>query len=275
MAYRDPFYNPYVYDPFYQDPFLYSPIYNPYARGGVSVSIVFGSVWGNPYRMNPYARHYYGGWYPYNNYYNGFYQGYHYGRNQYVYDRPGPVQTRKVQYGPRNERSSIVAGSNRSSIGRPDRGTLSSDYQQQAVRSDNQRTARPSRSGEVRSELEGTNSKGVITTRPDVTRQTRPRRGESPAVGEQQRETPVENARPIRRRGNIFSGEQEEQPVRREARPINVRPQRTEPVRTAPVRSSERSEMRPAPVRSSGSSNSESSSGSSEKKRGRPTRGGN
>lgn len=280
MAYRDPFYNPYVYDPFYNDPFFYSPIYNPYARSGVSVSMVFGSVWGSPYRMNPYARHYYGGWYPYNNYYNGFYQGYYHGRNQYVYDRLGPVQTRKVQYGPRTERSSIVAGGNRGSLSRPDRGTLSSDYEQQAVRSDNQRRGRPSRTGEMRNDLEGTNTKGVITTRPDATRQARPQRGTSPAVGEQQRSTPVESTRPVRKRGSVFPSEQEQQPVRQEARPMNVRPQRnarerTEPVRTAPARSYERSEVRPAPVRSSGSSSSGSSSGSSEKRSGRPTRGGN
>lgn len=303
MAMRDPF-----YDPFYYDPFYYDSYYNPYQRhhwrSGVSVSIAFGSVWGNPYWGNPYAGHYYSNWYPYNSYYNGFHHGYNYGRNQYIYDRPGYFQARQVQYGPRTERSSIVTSGSRDNGGRPDRGSLSSDKNQDAVSPATGTDARPARTRGTRTTTD--NTKKVITTRPDATRRTRTQRATPPAGTEQQQQVvPVrrrtrgeyvpatestqparEQTRPTQRRERTTPVRQEETrsterrerpaPVRQETRSTERR-ERPAPVRQAPVRTYERSESRPAPVRSSSSSSS-SSSGSSTSERssgGRPTRGGN
>ena len=189
------------------------------------------------------------------------------------------MSTRKVQYGPRTDRSSLVTGGNRGATGRPDRGTLSSDNEEQAVRSStNGRRGRPSRTGEV-NPADGT-TKEVITTRPGTNdgnydrrnNQARPQRGTRPATGTQeQRVTPAEGVRPARTREEGTPSRQTPQPVRRETRSSEVRRESSTPVRTAPIRTSERSEVRPAPVRNSSSSGSSGSS--SENNGGRPKRG--
>jgi hypothetical protein len=288
-AVRDPFYDPF----YYNDPFFYDSFHNPYQRpfwgNGVSVSIAFNSVWGNPYWVNPYARPYYSNWYPYNSYYHGFNQGYFYGRNQYIYDRPALVQTRQIQYGPRTDRSRMVTGQTRDAGGRPDRGQLSSDNGQQAVMPGTDVNARPRRTRESGVNPGDTNTKEVITTRPDVRTRTRTERV-NPQGGEQRQEgVPVENIRrtrtrgeyqpapgtnqqPVREEARPIERRERTQPVREEARPVERR-ERTQPVRQIPVRSSE---QRSEPVRSSGNSSGSSSSSSSETKSGgRPTRGGN
>ena len=290
MAMRDPFYDPFYHDPFYYDPF-YSSYYGPYWRSGVSISITYGSVWGNPYWGNRYAGHY-NRWYPYNNYYNGFYHGYNYGRNQYMYDRPGYVQTRKVQYGPRDERSKVITNGRTDESGRPERGTLSSDKQQQQTvmpaTGRTERTGRTDRSGNTTT----TTKKEVITTKPDATRQTRPQRtrGNTPAV-EPANIVPAQNATPERSRrtrGEVVPASETGQPSSTETRRTERR-ERPAPVRQTPARTYERSESRPAPVRtyerssesrsapvrSSGSSTGSGSSTERRSSGGRPTRGGN
>lgn len=277
MAMRDPFYDPFYYDPFYYDSF-YSPFRRPYWGSGVSVSIAFGSVWGNPYLGHPYAaRPYYSSWYPYNNYYNGFNQGYYYGQNQYIYDRPGYFQARQIQRGPRNDRSSIVTGNNRDGNGRPDRGTLSSENGQQAVMPGTDVNARPSRTRGSRVGAENSTAKEVITTRPDVTRRTRTQRVAPRTGGEQRQEVvPVERTTRTRTRGEVSPArETRQQPVRQQVRPVERR-ERTAPVRQTPVRNYEqRSETRSVPVRSSSSGSGSGSSSSERRSGGRPTRGGN
>lgn len=133
-----PFYDPFFYDPFY-DPFMYDPFFH---RGGMRVNIGlsmgwgsgwnrWGHPWGRPYGM--YDPFWGGGFWPHNNYYAGFYHGYNrgfYGSNRYIYDRPGVVQQRQVQYGPRGERSVVPASGNPERVaGRPNRSESVRDEQ--------------------------------------------------------------------------------------------------------------------------------------------------
>ncbi|MDX5419809.1 MAG: hypothetical protein LPK09_11385 [Hymenobacteraceae bacterium] len=291
------FYDPFFYDPFY-DPFYYDPFF-PRNRFMVSVNIGYGwgsgwNRWGNHY--DPFYGH---RWWPYNNYYSGYYHGYHhgyYGGNRYVYDRPIIVNPRKVQYGPRDERSAVPATGGERVAGRPDRT--------QSVR-DEQRAVQPgvdyARPGRV--ERGGTNTRGqqvdptddakqVLPARPSTTtRGYDPQSGQvRPSRQQPMNEQPVQRMSPSRER-NVSPATQP-RPVQRQERVQPVqRQERTRPVqrqpvqRTQPVQRQQRSEPsyeRSQPVRSESNYTPSRSSGTSSPPArtnssggGRPSRGGN
>ena len=121
VYFNDPFYSPFGYSAAYcygiYDPFCF-PGYYPYSGLAVSISYGFGNPYGYGYGYRPYGAYgygyrpydYYGYGYGggYGSYYHGFYDGYYAGNNYgygYGYNR------KKIQYGPRGDRSVVPATS--------------------------------------------------------------------------------------------------------------------------------------------------------------------
>ncbi|WP_299984188.1 hypothetical protein [uncultured Pontibacter sp.] len=281
-----PFYDPFFYDPFY-DPFMYDPFFH---RGGMRVNIGlsmgwgsgwnrWGHPWGRPYGM--YDPFWGGGYWPHNNYYAGFYHGYNrgfYGSNRYIYDRPGVVQQRQVQYGPRGERSVVPASGNPERVaGRPNRSESVRDEQRSTQGVDYARPGRTERATgntNVRGQEinAGENTRRTLPARPATTNrgydpqsgQVRPSRqqpeGQQPVQRlNQSREgnvSPATQPRPVERQQRIQQPTQRQeriqQPVQRQQ--IQRQPvQRSQPSyqRSQPVQRSQPSYQRSQPVQRS------------------------
>ncbi|TXK52857.1 hypothetical protein FVR03_00340 [Pontibacter qinzhouensis] len=251
------------YDPFF-DPF-YSP-YRPYSRFSMNIGFGMGmgmgmgrfynpymdpfmmggmGMWGNPYMMgwgNPYMGM--GGFGAYNSFYNGYYSGFNrglYAGGGYFFDAPG--QTRRVQYGPRIDRSTTGAQPARPSgaSGRPDRQSLSNE--QRAVTPGGANTvnpgrpARPSRGNEA---ISGQQEQGV--------KQTLPSTPQVPATQPDRPQRTTRETAPARQR---VQPQQREQNIQRST-PSYERstPSRTYERSSSPMQSSPAS--RPAPSRGGG-----------------------
>ncbi|SIQ64590.1 hypothetical protein [Pontibacter lucknowensis] len=279
-----PFYDPFFYDPFY-DPFMYDPFFH---RGGMRVNIGlsmgwgsgwnrWGHPWGRPYGM--YDPFWGGGFWPHNNYYAGFYHGYNrgfYGSNRYIYDRPGVVQQRQVQYGPRGERSVVPASGNPERVaGRPNRSESVRDEQRSTQGVDYARPGRTERATgntNVRGQEinAGENTGRALPSRPATTNrgydpqsgQVRPSRqqpeGQQPVqrLNQSREEYVSPSVQPRERQQRIQQPTQRQeriqQPVQRQQ--IQRQPvQRSQPSyqRSQPVQRSQPSYQRSQPVQRS------------------------
>lgn len=132
VYFNDPFYSPFGYSAAYcygiYDPFCF-PGYYPYTGLTVSIGYGWGSPWGYGYGYRPYGAYgygyrpydYYGYGYGggYGSYYHGFYDGY-YANNGYGYG----YNRKKVQYGPRGDRSVVPATSNTGGRSNPGRSAV-------------------------------------------------------------------------------------------------------------------------------------------------------
>ncbi|WP_187262861.1 hypothetical protein [Pontibacter beigongshangensis] len=255
------------YDPFY-DPF-YSPFHRPYSRFSMSIGLGFGmggfynpymdpfmmggmGMWGNPYRMgwgNPYMGM--GGFGAYNSFYNGYYTGLNrglYAGGGYFYDAPG--QTRRVQYGPRIDRSSVGGAQPARSggaTGRPDRQGLTNEQRAITPGGGNTaspaRPARPSRGNEAITGQQEQGVKQTLPSRPQTTQPARPQRNTNEAAPARQQRQRVQ---PQQQRQNI----QRSTPNYERSTPTRTYEPSSSPMRSTPMQSSPSS--RPAPSRGGG-----------------------
>ncbi|MFD2246583.1 hypothetical protein [Pontibacter ruber] len=259
--YYDPFYDPFMYDSYYRP-------YRPYYGSAFTISIGLSYGWGNWYPYRPYG---YGCWscHPYYGYGYGYggYGGY-YGHN-YWYDRP-VVHSRKVQYGPREDRATVPTTG---VVGRPNRRQDQSVQQQQdAVNPANttNRPARPAR-GNTRTDIvPGTNTREALPATPNPTGSPNYRRSErninrqrvneQPAIQQQQQPVQRREVRPAqpqerapRRMRESVPSRESSQPIRQQ-RNIESRPSYEQPRResSSPSYEPRRESSSPAPSNNSG-----------------------
>jgi len=260
-GFYDPFYDPFLYNPFYGDPFFYDPfLRRPYWGSGLTISIGYNYGWGGGW-YNPY---YASRWFPGNPYYHGYYGGGFYGSPWY-YDRPLIIrQPVRVQYGPRDARGTVVTD-RVNNEGRPSRRNTEAGDRQVIEREDAvRRTARPSRSGSnvVIPPVEG--EKNALPSRP-----SRPNRNEyytpdnnseaGPSrqpvrVGQPQEQRQVRPMRESNSRTQEYTPRREYRQEQRQARPVESRPSYETPrrERSSPSRSYESRPNSTQPERSGG-----------------------
>ncbi|MFT2010341.1 hypothetical protein ACMA1I_16820 [Pontibacter sp. 13R65] len=244
------------YDPFF-DPF-YSP-FRPYSRFSMSFGFGMGmgryynpymdpfmmggmGMWGNPYMMgwgNPYMGM--GRFGAYNSFYNGYYTGLNrglYAGGGYFYDAPG--QTRRIQYGPRVDRSTVGAQPARPSgaSGRPDREGMSNEQRAVMPGGGNAVSpARPARPSRGNQSIGGQQSQEI--------KQTLPSRPETPATQPARPQRTTREAAPARQRIQQQQNIQRSTPSYERSTPSRTFERSSSPMQSSPA-------SRPSPSRGGG-----------------------